>query len=636
MNIHELTSESILSDEVFEELFALEPIARERLKQQITDKAHLLNVKTKFLELFKIMSKLNNQAEKEKRQLELREANKKKRDDKEIAMSCFMHPTYPEIHCGNWECGENGVKTFNMFGEVIACYNPIMPVCRLVNIQTQKEKMVVAYKKDMYWREQAFDKSILLSASKIVSAMADYGILVTSETAKHLVKYFAEIECLNNKWIITKKSTSKMGWFGDDFIPFVNDEIEFDAEGSFKNLYESIRSKGNKKAYMQHVKKIRKHSRKEPLFCMAVSLASVLVKPLGVLPFIFHLYGEGGKGKTISLMLGASVWGDTNEATYITDPKSTKTAFEMRLNFLNNLPLICDDMAQVKKYMSSQKGSDFSEFIYLVCSGRGNERSNINLGLNAVPEWKNAILTSSEKPITSEVSQGGELLRVIDYEVKAGNIFEEPKQTADFLRSNFGHIGRDFIEIIQENQLLVETLNTEFIEKLKALDPGGEKEGKQLIPMALILTADKLATDFIFQDGIYLDINECFRMIKSNKQMSDNERAYEFIMNEVEINKINFDGDIKTKDWGRLKTDDGVDYVLINNNIFSDFAERGNFSKKMFIEWAYKNDLALKDKDRITKKHKDANGKTQNYITIIVKDLGAEDNNDDLDLLNEI
>ena len=52
--------------------------------------------------------------------------------------------------------------------------------------------------------------------------------------------------------------------------------------------------------------------------------------------------------------------------------------------------------------------------------------------------------------------------------------------------------------------------------------------------------------------------------------------------------------------WGYIQ--DG--YYLINPNIFSGIAERGNFSKKMFIEWACRNGLSEVNKGRLDKRVK--------------------------------
>ena len=118
-----------------------------------------------------------------------------------------------------------------------------------------------------------------------------------------------------------------MGWLDDynSFMPFIDNEIVFDSESCFSSVFNAISEHGSRDAYINLLKGIRKRDRKEPMLLIATSLASVLVKPLGLLPFIFHLYGEAGKGKTVATMLAASVWGDPSEDGYMSDPKNTAT-----------------------------------------------------------------------------------------------------------------------------------------------------------------------------------------------------------------------------------------------------------------------------------------------------------------------
>ena len=130
-------------------------------------------------------------------------------------------------------------------------------------------------------------------------------------------------------------------------------------------------------------------------------------------------------------------------------------------------------------------------------------------------------------------------------------------------------------KIIETGFDKIKEIHNDFVNRISEKDTLGEKEGKQIQPIALILTADKLFTDLFMHDGVYLDFDFCYSLIRSNKAMSDNERAYEFIINEVAINRNNFrDDDIQpVQRWGYIQ--DG--YYLINPNIFSGIAERGNF-----------------------------------------------------------
>ena len=292
--------------------------------------------------------------------------------------------------------------------------------------------------------------------------------------------------------------------------------------------------------------------------------------------------------------------------------------YPVRLDRGKQVEVVIKTMAQLKKFVTSQKNGDFSDFIYLVCSGKGNERSNVNLGLQSQTTWRNSSITSGEKPITSEISNGGELLRVVEYQTTPGDIFQNARGTADFLRSNYGFIGRDFTEIVKEigvAQVLI--IYNEFVEQIRLKDIENEKEGKQINSLALMLTADKILTDYIIKDGVYIDFDECFNLVKSNKVMSDNERAYEFILNEVNMHIKKFSMSLEFEPeqrWGYL---DG-EYALINPNAFNGFCERGNFNKKMFIDWAVEKGFSQVNKGRIDKRVNNERYKG-NFIFIKVK-----------------
>ena len=110
-----------------------------------------------------------------------------------------------------------------------------------------------------------------------------------------------------------------------------------------------------------------------------------------------------------------------------------------------------------------------------------------------------------------------------------------------------------------------------------------------------MLTADKIATDSIFQDGNYLDIDRCVDALKNKGDVSENDRAYELIMSEISININKFvpddDGNYRGECWGCI---DGG-YAIILVNAFNRMCERGNFSNKGFLSWAVKKGLIVKD-----------------------------------------
>jgi hypothetical protein len=144
----------------------------------------------------------------------------------------------------------------------------------------------------------------------------------------------------------------------------------------------------------------------------------------------------------------------------------------------------------------------------------------------------------------------------------------------------------------------LKTIQREFLDRIyaKQFELGEEKEEKQIIPMSILLTADKIATEQIFEDDQYLDFDKCYQMLKSKGDISEEERAYDFIMSDIQVHRNNFEpdkftGQYRGEIWGAI--DKG--YAIIHNNIFNSMCERGNFSGKSFLVWADRNELLLKD-----------------------------------------
>ena len=94
-----------------------------------------------------------------------------------------------ELDAGPWQADDFGVSRQGRFGEEVACPHPILPVERLVNIDTGMEKLKLAFcKGDKRWREIIVEKKVLASDRAILN-LADMGVAVTSASARALVQY---------------------------------------------------------------------------------------------------------------------------------------------------------------------------------------------------------------------------------------------------------------------------------------------------------------------------------------------------------------------------------------------------------------------------------------------------------------
>ena len=494
--IGSLTAETILSDDVLCEVMEEEDeIFKARLLLTLEERAQELGVKTKFTKLVAAYKREKAKYDKQQRQ---QPANMERVTDFGIDN---------EMLCGNWVADNNGVRTYGPFGEILACYHPILPVQRLVNAQSSKEKIKIMFRKGHQWKDIIVEKGVIASSNRIVS-LADYGVSVTSENARNLVRYLSDIENFNIDRIDIQVSTSKLGWIQGEFMPYGKSVI-FDSEMRFKETFEAVQEEGNCDTWLGLARQIRKSDRLEPNIYMIGSLASALIEPLNALPFILNLWGDTGKGKTVAIMLAASIWAYPGDNEYVTDPKSTVTALELRLDFLNNLPMLIDDMAQLKDKYSG----DFSELVYMLCSGKGKDRANVNLGLNKSTTWRNVILTNGEHSLVTETMQGGAVNRIIDVGMDDGYLFENGNQVVETIKQNYGFAGRMFIDAIEQIGMdRIKEIQRDFLDQInaRAKELDVEKEEKQSLPMSIILTADKIATEYIFEDGIYLDLNTCW------------------------------------------------------------------------------------------------------------------------------
>jgi hypothetical protein len=570
--IEEVTKSDLLSREFMQEVFDEEDeIERGVNIANLMDRARELKAYTEF----KILLDAFRKAE--------REALPEKTKGSLCQWTNFESDEYDNMICGYWNATDKGILKPN--SDEYACYHPILPVERLKNIETGAEQIKLAYKRTGVWHEIVVPKSLIASASKIV-ALAEQGVAVTSENAKLLVKYLSDVENLNDNFIRIKRSTSKFGWLNKDFIPFDGDII-FDGDMKFKQVSESVTTQGNYDTWLSHAREVRARKRVESKFCLAASFASVLVAPLRGLPFFVDLWGGTEAGKSVALMLAASVWANPDENAFIGDYKSTETALEAKADMLNHLPMLLDDTSNQNRRLAE----NFESLVYVLCSGKGKTRSNKDIGINRESRWKNCIITNGEKPLTSYVNQGGAMNRILEISCDS-YIFEDPRLTASVVKNNYGYAGRDFIKILKEIGVEgIQEIQKNFLNELD----NDEKMQKQSLSLSIVLTADKIATDYIFKDGEYIDIEEAKQVLIDKNELSDNERCYRFIVDKVAMNPSRFDPRNEAiEKWGIIE--DG--YAVIISTVMSDLCKQSGFSRVSFLKWASDKNLLLTNKGR--------------------------------------
>jgi hypothetical protein len=619
-NIENLQANDFMQKKLYEELFAIKSkIDRSEVKFKLMDRAKSLRVKSIAEEFIKEFQKAEQEKEKEEklsRSLQTVENITNFYEDD-------IGKEYPDMACGSWIATENGIfSSETSKARELVCHHPIMPIKRLKNLETNKEQITIAFKRDGLWSEITVPKSNIASTQKIVN-LVDYGVQVNTENAKLLIKYLSDVEMYNADMIDIQRSTSKLGWHGDTFVPY-DLSIVFDGEYRFRTLFQSIQESGDYFKWVTLAKQLRSCGRLEPRIALAASFASVLIHPLNALPFIVDFYGQTGGGKTVTINIAASIWGDPAPGAYVGNFRASDTNLEIRADMLNSLPMVLDDSKNASKYVQD----NYESLIYNLCAGKGKGRSNKDLGVAEEKTWNCVTICNGENPISEFADSGGAINRIIEIEC-CEDIYENPSEINSTVMKNYGFAGRVFVGNLKK--ITPDELKEMKSEIEKGFD-GYNFPAKQVMAISTLLLADKLATDFIFKDGRELTIEDVVDIPTRKKDVSEGQRCYEFIIESLSVYGQHFDAQFSCDQWGFKETPDeyGDVYVYFYPKPLENLLKNNGFSRKAFSAWAINRELIKHTGKRDTVIKRDG-GSVMRLVAvkiIDIKDLEDEQENE--------
>lgn len=488
-----------------------------------------------------------------------------------------------QLKSGKYMCSDYGVTYMNDMGqEIIVISHPIMPVRRVTNIETFEEKLEIAYRRGKdQWKTLTVSREQLASAQKII-ALARQGIHVNSENAKEVVKFLGIIESINYDDLPRQNSVSHMGWLNDGkFMPYIKD-VSYDGDSiELQNMYEEFKPTGDESKWMAIAKEVREGDSVPARIALAASFAAPLVQILGCLPFFVHFWGETGCGKTVGLMLAASVWGNPEIGRYIKTFSGTKVSMELYAAFCCNIPILFDEL----QVISDRK--TFDDIIYMLTEGTSKGRGAKEGGLQVQKRWASSIITTGEMPIVQNNSGGGAVSRTIDVNYGGIPLFKNPRDVANTLKENYGFIGEKFIRSLQKEGT-VEALKALY-KKIYSDMIKEDVQDKQVISATLLLVADILATKAIFKDDKALTFEDLRPYLASRSETDVNLRCYNWLIGFCAANPRRFDSQDSNNGevWG--KYEDG--YIYINKTVFESILKNNSYSPGAFLDWAKRKEI---------------------------------------------
>lgn len=504
-----------------------------------------------------------------------------------------------ELNAGDWEADDSGIFKKNGYNDEVACPHPIMPVERLVNIDTGEEKLQLAFRKGTIWRKLIFSKTVLASSNK-VTELAGSGIAVTSQNAKAFIQYISDMENLNYDLIPEKKSIGRFGYIPDEgFSPFV-DGLIFDGDANFKAMFQTVRSRGSEAKWLETAAEVREMSTTAKII-LAASFASVLLEPLNCLPFFVHLWGvDSGTGKTVALMVAASVWGDPAVGAYVKTFDGTVAGMEKTAAFLNNLPFCLDELQLAK----DSKGRTTFD-VYKLAQGVGRTRSNRSGGVDLTPTWRNCILTTGESPLTGTASGAGAVNRVIDIECKSAQaVIKDGMRISGAVKRNYGFAGRKFVERLYQPGV-IDQVSERYRELFRILSDRDTTE-KQAMAAAAIILADELACQWIFSGQQPLTIEQVSEFLASKAAVSAGDRGYKYLCDWVTQNSNKLCGRSENPNIEVLGAlEDGRAYII--RSVFERILQDAGYSTAAMISYLKQSNL-IETRGRANTKGKRING----------------------------
>lgn len=210
---------------------------------------------------------------------------------------------------------------------------------------------------------------------------------------------------------------------------YMVDKVRFEFDRAIDSKYKAP-SLGNLQDYRAKVIKLTKGNN-GLIFQILLELAAVLfpirngsIKAEGI---TVNIYGQSGKGKTLAMRLGASVWGNPSNLTE--SANATYTALVNSAVNSSGGAMRIDDLSA----MGNIRGSDFENLIYSIGNGKGKLRSAIDGKNMPADEFSVICIMTAEKTITEEVWQKE------GYRFKAGaeaRLIEQPFIEPEDLKGN--------------------------------------------------------------------------------------------------------------------------------------------------------------------------------------------------------
>lgn len=377
------------------------------------------------------------------------------------------------------------------------------------------------------------------------------------------------------------------------------------------------------------------------MFALCASFAPPLLKPLGHESFGFHIHGKSSHGKTTTLQVAASTWGNGSSpssnsgCSFIKTWSTTANAVEGIASSYNDICLPMDEIGQCDAV-------NFEKVIYDLFSGRGKTRMNKDATIKSSSSWQTVVLSSGESSArekmleTSKLIKAGVAVRMIDIPTYSGIIHDskglDSATFAEDLKAScsehFGWAGPLFVSRLEKwhrsDTEAIDTINEYIRYHTSAIIGSRDLEPEQVRAIkrfALVGAAGDLAISAKILPWNEEDVARAVKYVanlwlKENPYISDGVQALKRIRDYIQANQSRFvpiDREFSGRDTAGyiVRTRHLLDIFLFHEKSFTEAS--GGVSPKVVCAELKKRHLL----------HQNNSGKNKCRFTVVNSDAKA-------------
>lgn len=494
--------------------------------------------------------------------------------------------------------GSKGEKVENI------SYVPVLITEQAINTDEDIVSLRLVFKRDGIWKKLQVEREIICDSKKLIT-LCNSGFPAHSGNAKKLVEYLNAFEITNTDNIKTVYLTHNNGWkefkgmnifgLGSNIfgLDSKNVNISFSPEQGFERFNKALHSQGSYENWLNIIKPLLKN----PKIALSIyaSLAAPLLNLVDCSSFILHYCGKTSMGKTTTIEIASSVWGNPSKETggLVTSWNNTQVFVEKIATFFDDMPIYLDD-----SHLTDDK--TLSRILYMLGNSTGRGRGTKTGGIRANTSWRTICFSTGEKQITESTQFDGAKARTVEI---SGTPFGRNEgtlvnKTKAGVRENYGHLGNKFIsELIEElkdhqkaNELKEDYRTFRDMLAIQAKDEVGHRIADYF---GVIWLAGALMEKYL---GIKTDVKEivekCYiEAINERQAEGDIEtRALQDVISFAQANMKSFMGkaDDSTKEHFGIWRD--AEYIAFYPHKLKEFLGKNGFSYTSILRsWAEKD-----------------------------------------------